>query len=142
MCFFKSVSRQLDKVLAGKSYLAFGNGEITQCNPIAESDLVTFMIDCIHDTKRENTILNMGGTDFPLTHKQNAAIMADLVGREPRLFLVPLCIVVAIRMVLQWAATISGSEMLLVNAVEMAINVHYYASESMLTTAKANHSEL
>jgi divinyl chlorophyllide a 8-vinyl-reductase len=50
--FFKSISRQLDKGVAGKSYLAFGNGEITQCNPIAESDLATFMIDCIHDTKR------------------------------------------------------------------------------------------
>ena len=78
--FVKSVSRQLDKVLAGKSYLAFGNGEMTQCNPIAESDLATFMIDCIHDTKQENTILNAGGTGSPLTHKRNAAIMAELVG--------------------------------------------------------------
>ena len=135
--FFKSISRQLGKVAKGKSYLAFGDGEITQCNPIAESDLASFMIDCVEDKKRENKILNVGGRDAPMTHKQNAKIMAELTGAEPRLFLVPLCFIVIVQILLQWVALASESETL-ENAAEMARVVHYYASESMLTT---NESE-
>jgi divinyl chlorophyllide a 8-vinyl-reductase len=68
--FFKSVSRQLENVQQGSPYVLFGNGEVTRCNPIAEEDLATFLVDCITDNSRENKIMNLGGPDEPLTQKQ------------------------------------------------------------------------
>jgi divinyl chlorophyllide a 8-vinyl-reductase len=75
--FFKSVSRQFEKVSAGKPYLAFGDGRITRCNPIAEEDLATYMINCIREASRHNCILQVGGATEPITHKRNAEIMAE-----------------------------------------------------------------
>jgi hypothetical protein len=54
--------------------------------------------------------------------------------QEPaKLFLVPLGIVVIVKFVLNWMARISGNESV-ENMAEMSRIVHYYASESMLTT--------
>ena len=38
--FFKSLSGQIDRVLAGKPFLIFGNGELTRCKPISDADLI------------------------------------------------------------------------------------------------------
>ena len=65
--FFKSVSGQLEVVQQGAPFVMFGDGEVTRCNPIAEADLATYLIDCIADKTRENKIINLGGPDEPLT---------------------------------------------------------------------------
>jgi divinyl chlorophyllide a 8-vinyl-reductase len=38
----------------------------TRCNPIAESDLATYLVDCISDESRQNRVLNLGGPDMPM----------------------------------------------------------------------------
>ena len=48
----------------------FGDGKICQCNPIAESDLATYIINCIDDESKWNRILNIGGPDKGLTMRE------------------------------------------------------------------------
>jgi divinyl chlorophyllide a 8-vinyl-reductase len=67
--FFKSVSGQLESIQNGAPYVLFGDGAVTQCNPIAGEDLAYYMMDsAINDDKR-NKILNIGGPDAPLTNQ-------------------------------------------------------------------------
>lgn len=72
--FFKSVSGQLEVVQQGAPFVMFGDGEVTRCNPIAEADLATYLIDSISDKSRENKILNLGGPDEPLTMKKQGEV--------------------------------------------------------------------
>ena len=72
--FFKSVSGQLEVVQSGAPFVMFGDGEVTRCNPMAESDLATYMIDCITDKSRWGKILNIGGPDEPLTMKKQGEV--------------------------------------------------------------------
>ena len=70
--FFKSVSGQLERLQAGKAFLMFKDS--TRCNPIAESDLATYMVDCISDKSRHNKILNLGGPDDPMTKQEQGEV--------------------------------------------------------------------
>jgi divinyl chlorophyllide a 8-vinyl-reductase len=75
--FFKSVSGQLEVIQKGAPFVMFGDGEVTRCNPIAEADLATYLIDCIADKTRENKIINLGGPDEPLTMKKQGEVSFD-----------------------------------------------------------------
>ena len=72
--FFKSVSGQLEVIQQGAPFVMFGDGEVTRCNPIAEADLATYLIDSIQDKSRENKIINLGGPDEPLTMKKQGEV--------------------------------------------------------------------
>lgn len=72
--FFKSVSGQLEVIQQGAPFVMFGDGEVTRCNPIAESDLATYLVDSIKDKSRENKIINLGGPDEPLTMKKQGEV--------------------------------------------------------------------
>jgi len=74
--FFKSVSGQLELLQQGWPFIMFGDGEICQCNPIAEQDLATYMINCIDDQSKWNKILNLGGPDDGMTMKQQGKFTA------------------------------------------------------------------
>lgn len=76
--FFKSVSGQLEVIQKGAPFVMFGDGEVTRCNPIAEADLATYLIDCIVDKKRENKIINLGGPDEPLTMKRQGEVSSSI----------------------------------------------------------------
>lgn len=52
----------------------FGDGKICKCNPIAESDLAAYMIDCIDDSSRWNKVLNIGGPDEGMTMKDQGGL--------------------------------------------------------------------
>jgi divinyl chlorophyllide a 8-vinyl-reductase len=65
--FFKSVSGQLEVVQQGAPFVMFGDGKVTRCNPIAEADLATYLIDSIVDESRLNKNIDLGGPDEPLT---------------------------------------------------------------------------
>jgi divinyl chlorophyllide a 8-vinyl-reductase len=82
--FFKSVSGQLEVIQQGAPFVMFGNGEVTRCNPIAEADLATYLIDCIGDKSRLNKVINLGGPDEPLTMKKQGEVSREysLVGEE------------------------------------------------------------
>jgi len=131
--FFKSLSGKLDNLLAGSPYVLFGNGELTKCNPIAESDLAQYMLDSINDKNRHNQILNIGGPGEPLTNKQQAMLLSNIVKKEPKFLYIPVAVLDFIINSFQWLATITGSEKL-EDGAEIARIIKYYAVEDMLTT--------
>ena len=58
--FFKSLSGQIDRIKKGKSFLVFGNGELTTCKPISARDLSNFLISFVLREKAENKIHLIG----------------------------------------------------------------------------------
>ena len=72
--FFKSVSGQLEVIQQGAPFVMFGDGEVTRCNPIAESELAEYLMNCVTDKTKENQILNLGGPDEPLTMKKQGEV--------------------------------------------------------------------
>lgn len=131
--FFKSVSGQLEVIQQGAPFVMFGDGEVTRCNPIAEADLATYLIDSIIDKSRENQVINLGGPDEPLTMKKQGEMLFNAVGKEPNFFFAPLWLFDTIIDSLQWIANTFDSEVF-DNAAETGRIGKYYAVEDMLTT--------
>ena len=46
----------------------------TKANPIAESDLVTYMIECISNESQHNKVLNLGGPDKAMTKLEQGEV--------------------------------------------------------------------
>eukprot|EP00977_Amphora_coffeiformis_P011255 scaffold2707_cov169-Amphora_coffeaeformis.AAC.11 len=131
--FFKSVSGQLEVVQSGGPYILFGNGEVTRCNPIAESELAQFMMESVTDKSRENKIINVGGPDDPITMRMQGRMLFEITGMEPKYVSAPIWIFDLAINTLQALADLTGSEKL-ENAAETGRIGKYYAVESMLTT--------
>eukprot|EP00535_Pseudo-nitzschia_heimii_P004495 CAMPEP_0197175920 /NCGR_PEP_ID=MMETSP1423-20130617/1998_1 /TAXON_ID=476441 /ORGANISM="Pseudo-nitzschia heimii, Strain UNC1101" /LENGTH=372 /DNA_ID=CAMNT_0042625185 /DNA_START=119 /DNA_END=1237 /DNA_ORIENTATION=+ len=131
--FFKSVSGQLEVVQQGAPFVMFGDGKVTRCNPIAEADLATYLIDSISDESRLNKNIDLGGPDEPLTMLKQGEMLFDAVGKEPNFFFAPLWLFDVIIDSLQWVADTFESEKF-ENAAELGRIGKYYAVEDMLTT--------
>lgn len=153
--FFKSVSGQLEVIQQGAPFVMFGDGEVTRCNPIAESELAQYLIDSVSDKSRLNKIINLGGPDEPLTMKKQGEVsviftveyfglyldeaqiclqmLFKAVGKEPNFFFAPLWLFDAIIDSLQWVSDTFNSEKF-ENAAELGRIGKYYAVEDMLTT--------
>ena len=87
--FFKSVSGQLEVVQQGAPFVMFGDGKVTRCNPIAEGDLATYLVDSITDKSRENAAIDLGGPDEPLTMLKQGEV--SLVVMFCWVFFCPVC---------------------------------------------------
>jgi len=131
--FFKSVSGQLEVVQQGAPFVMFGDGKVTRCNPIAEADLATYLVDSITDDSRKNKNIDLGGPDEPLTMLKQGEMLFDAVGKEPNFFFAPLWLFDVIIDSLQWVADKLESEKF-ENAAELGRIGKYYAVEDMLTT--------
>jgi len=131
--FFKSVSGQLEVVQSGAPYVMFGDGTVTRCNPIAESELAEYLMDCVTDTSRHGKIVNLGGPDEPLTMKKQGKMLFEATGMEEKYFYAPLWLFDVIINSLQFLADLTKSEAL-ENAAETGRIGKYYAVEDMLTT--------
>eukprot|EP00956_Cyclotella_meneghiniana_P005972 scaffold7802_cov71-Cyclotella_meneghiniana.AAC.7 len=134
--FFKSVSGQFESISKGNSYVLFGDGEVTHCNPICERDLATYMCDCALETYKEarwNRILNIGGPDEPLSNRQLAEMMFQSIGKPPKFVYVPTQIFdVSIGMIEVIAKNFPSQKW--EDVLETAKIGKYYAVEDMLTT--------
>ena len=132
--FFKSVSGQLEIVQKGYPYVMFGDGEICSCNPISEADLATYIVNAIQDRAMHNQVLDVGGPDAGLTPKQQAELLFDVVGREPKYIRVPIGLFDAIIGAFDFFAQFSKGAR---DGAELARIGKYYAVEDMLTTKPA-----
>ena len=134
--FFKSVSGQFESIQKGNSYVLFGDGQVTHCNPICERDLAAYMCDCALDKFRQERwgkILNIGGPDEPLSNRKLAEMMFQSIGKEPKFVYVPTEIFdVSIGMI-EWIAKKFPSKKW-EDVLETAKIGKYYAVEDMLTT--------
>jgi len=127
--FFKSLAGQVGRVKAGKPFLVFGDGELTACKPIGESDLARFMVDCLANPAKANAILPIGGPGPAITPKAQAELLFALLGQEPKIKRVPVALMSAIIGGLAAGGLFSGQ---LRAKAELARIGRFYGTESML----------
>jgi divinyl chlorophyllide a 8-vinyl-reductase len=127
--FFKSLSGQVPRVIAGKPYLLFGDGTLTACKPISDEDLAAYLADCLDDESRHNQVLPIGGPGPAITPRQQGEHLFKLLGRSPRFRHVPVALLDALVSTLGAAGRLLPS---LAAKAEYARIGRYYATESML----------
>ncbi len=127
--FFKSIAGQVEAVKNGKPYKMFGNGELTACKPISEADLARFIVDCLEDPDKQNKILPVGGPGKAITNLEQARMLFELLGREPKLQRIPIQIFDVIIPILVLLSRLFPS---FEDKAELARIGKYYSSESML----------
>ena len=127
--FFKSLSGQVERVKKGKSFLLFGDGTLTACKPISDSDLGDYIAACLTQTERHNQILPIGGPGNAITPREQGEQLFAMTGRKPRFVNIPIALINSIRFVLETAGKLSNT---VADKAEFARIAHYYATESML----------
>ncbi len=127
--FFKSLSGQMGRVKNGKPFLLFGDGTLTSCKPISDSDLADFIVSCIHDHAKHNRILPIGGPSAAITPREQGEKLFVLLGKEVRFKQVPVALLDVIIFILRGLGKFIPS---LADKAELARIGRYYATESML----------
>ena len=127
--FFKSLSGQIDRVKKGKSFLVFGNGELTTCKPISARDLSEFIIRFVIRAKAENKIHIIGGPGPPISPKSQAKLLFELCKKEKKITYISPKLFLVITYALIPLSIVSKKIRDLREFLKIA---YYYATESML----------
>ncbi len=126
---FKSLSGQVERVRSGRPFVVFGDGRLTACKPISETDLANYLADCLDDPSRLNRLLPIGGPGDAITPRQRGERLFALLGRAPRFRQVPVALLDAVIGVLGTAGRVVPA---LAAKAELARIGRYRATESML----------
>ncbi len=127
--YFKSLSGQIENIKKGKPYVYFGDGQITQCNPISEKDLSLYILSCIKDKTKWRKILPIGGPKQSITPKDIGKILFEIFEVSPKYKSFPTKILDAIRLLLLIISPFSNWAK---NKSELIKIAKYYATESMV----------
>ena len=127
--YFKSLSGQIENIKKGKPYVYFGDGQITQCNPISEKDLSLYILSCIKDKTKWQKILPIGGPKQSITPKDIGKVLFEIFEVSPKYKSFPTKILDAIRLLLLIISPFSNWAK---NKSELIKIAKYYATESML----------
>lgn len=127
--YFKSLSGQIENIKKGKPYVYFGDGQITQCNPISEKDLSLYILSCIKDKTKWRKILPIGGPKQSITPKDIGKILFEIFEVPPKYKSFPTKLLDAIRLLLLIISPFSNWAK---NKSELINIAKYYATESML----------
>ncbi len=127
--FFKSLSGQVLRVKTGKPFLLFGNGTLTACKPISDSDLAEYLVDCVGNPERYERVLPIGGPGDALTPREQGEQLFALLGRAPKFKQVPVALLDVIIGVLSALGRVLPP---LADKAQLARIGRYYATESML----------
>jgi divinyl chlorophyllide a 8-vinyl-reductase len=127
--FFKSLSGQVERVRQGKPFLVFGDGTLTACKPISDSDLAAYIADCLDDERRHNRVLPIGGPGDAITPRQQGEELFRLLGRVPKFKPVPVRLLDTIVWTLGTLGHVSSAA---AAKADLARIGRYYATESML----------
>ena len=127
--YFKSLSGQIENIKKGKPYVYFGDGQITQCNPISEKDLSLYILSCIKDKTKWRKILPIGGPKQSITPKDIGKVLFEIFEVSPKYKSFPTKILDAIRLLLLIISPFSNWAK---NKSELIKIAKYYATESML----------
>ena len=127
--FFKSLSGQLERLRRGKSFLVFGDGQLTACKPISDEDLAEFLADCISDPSRHRAVLPIGGPGPALTPLEQGRLLFQALGLPERFRHVPVGLLDGIIRGLDIGGLLFPP---LRKKAELARIGRYYATESML----------
>lgn len=134
--YFKSLSGQLQRVKQGKPFLIFGDGTLTACKPISDSDLGDFIAGCLDDKSRHNQILPIGGPGPAITPRQQGETLFQLLGKAPRFKSVP---VGFLDLIIGLLSVIGKIIPAAADKAELARIGRYYATESMLVWDASSH---
>lgn len=127
--FFKSLSGQVPRVAQGKPFLVFGDGRLTACKPISDTDLGRFLTLTLTDPTKRNRILPIGGPGPAITPLDQAAMLERLTGQSVRIRRLPEALMHGIVGLLTVLGTLSPN---LKAKAQLARIGRYYATESML----------
>ncbi|GAB0496813.1 hypothetical protein MMPV_008134 [Pyropia vietnamensis] len=127
--FFKSLAGQVARLQAGKSYIMFGNGDLSKCNALSEADLARFIADAAAEPAKRNAILPVGGPGAPVTPAEQADMLFKILGKEPKYTRVPIGIMDGLIGVLGAIATVVPP---MRDGVEFGRIGRYYATEDMV----------
>ena len=135
--FFKSLSGQIDRVKKGKSFIVFGNGELTTCKPISARDLSEFIIGFVLRKRAENKIHLVGGPGPPISPKNQAELLFKLSKNEKKITRISPSLFLVIIYVLMPLSKISKK---IQDFREFLKIAYYYATESMLFWDEKNYA--
>lgn len=127
--FFKSLSGQVKRVLAGKPFLIFGDGNLTRCKPISDADLARFITSAIQNPEMTGKILPIGGPGPALSLRDAGELLFQAAGKPAKFKSVSPAIFPVAARVLGLGAPLSDW---CAEKAEYARIAHYYATESML----------
>ncbi|WP_375398638.1 NAD(P)H-binding protein [uncultured Sphingomonas sp.] len=127
--FFKSLSGQIERVGQGRPFLIFGDGRLTACKPISDSDLADYIVGCLDDESRWNNILPIGGPGAAITPREQGEALFALSGHAPRFRSIPVSLMGGMIGGLGALGRIAPS---FAAKAELARIGRYYATESML----------
>jgi len=127
--FFKSLSGQAERVRNGKPFLLFGDGMLTACKPISDSDLGAFLTDCIDDAGKHNQLLPIGGPGEAITPRQQGELLFQAFQKPARFRSIPLAFIDFVITALALAGRVIPA---VAQKAELARIGRYYATESML----------
>jgi len=127
--FFKSLSGQIERVRKGKGFLVFGDGRLTACKPISDSDLADYIAGCLDHEERWNRILPIGGPGPAITPREQGEALFAMLGRPAKFQSAPIGLLTAIITVLGLVGRVVPT---LAAKAELAKIGRYYATESML----------
>ncbi len=102
---------------------------MTACKPISDADLADYLVDCLDDETRWNSVLPIGGPGDAITPLQQGEQLFALLGRPLRYRHVPVALLDAIIGVLSILGRVVPK---LAQKAELARIGRYYATESML----------
>ena len=127
--YFKSLSGQIENIKKGKPFIYFGDGKLTQCNPISEKDLSLFILSCIRDKNKWKKILPIGGPNQSLTPKNVGEMLFEIFEVTPKYRSFPTKILDVIGLFFLIGSPFSNWAK---NKSELIKIAKYYATESML----------
>ena len=127
--FFKSLSGQAKRVLAGKPFLIFGDGQLTRCKPISDADLARFITSAIQNPEMTGKILPIGGPGPALSLRDAGELLFQAAGKPAKFKSVSPAIFPVAAKIIGLAAPLSDW---CAEKAEYARIAHYYATESML----------
>ncbi len=134
--FFKSLCGQIERVRKGKSFLLFGNGQLTACKPISDQDLGNFLAQCVSNPSLHNRILPIGGPGPAITPLQQGEYLFSLLGKPPKYSHVP---VKMMDLIIGALSLLGHVVPTFANKAELARIGRYYATESMLVWDSAKN---
>jgi divinyl chlorophyllide a 8-vinyl-reductase len=127
--YFKSLSGQIKRLQQGKPFLVFGDGTLTACKPLSDSDLAIYLSDCLQNDFLKNKILPIGGPGPAITPLEQGECLFKLLGLKPHFKHVPVSILSSAAKLLGVLGKVVPR---LAVKAELARIGHYYATESML----------
>lgn len=87
--FFKSLSGQIQRVKAGKSFIVFDQGTNNRFKPISEQNLSSFICKKILNPKSYKKVFIIGGPGPSISPREQGILIFKAAGKSPKFLSIP-----------------------------------------------------